>query len=197
MTDIFSTKINFTNWNLCSTDPLKPNLQPIVNRLWLKIGSATLLIFGMIGLYYQREEELTFEGNVMCKGAVKEGKLNGIASCHFPGGSYKGEFEDNEYHGEGTLALANGDYFKGIWKHAEFDHGVVRYTTSQREIYEGGWNNQKQEGYGTYTWPNATYIGDWKKGEKHGYGTYIKKQRVIHQGLWNENDPIYTVQKYK
>ena len=37
--------------------------------------------------------------------------------------------------------------------------------------YQGDWKNNKEEGYGIYTWPDGSrYEGDWKNGKQDGKG---------------------------
>ena len=81
------------------------------------------------------------------------------------GSSYKGNFKDGLYHGQGTFTWANGDKYEG-----EFKEGA-RIK-------------------GTYTWPEKRkgymykYIGEFKNNEFEGKGTAYYVGGEIESGIW-------------
>mmetsp|Transcript_5737 Transcript_5737/g.6579 ORF Transcript_5737/g.6579 Transcript_5737/m.6579 type:complete len:160 (+) Transcript_5737:304-783(+) len=63
--------------------------------------------------------------------------------------SYEGDFEMDEFHGQGIFKYASG------------------------AVYEGAWEHNKYCGQGKYTWPNGTwYDGAWQENKMHGAGLY-------------------------
>ena len=52
-----------------------------------------------------------------------------------------GQFEDGNYHGEGTLTFANGDTYVGQWKNDK-KHGLGKYILASGEVaHDGEWEN--------------------------------------------------------
>lgn len=72
---------------------------------------------------------------------VPDGKgVAKITSGEYKGSVYDGMFQDGVMEGEATYRLANGDTFKGTYKHNEYDTG--RYTEkSTGEYFEGTFRN--------------------------------------------------------
>ena len=87
------------------------------------------------------------------------------------GSSYKGNFKDGLYHGQGTITWANGDKFEG-----EFKEGA-RIK-------------------GTYTWPEKRkgymykYIGEFKNNEFEGEGTAYYVGGETESGIWKNGKYI-------
>ncbi|MDX1491506.1 MAG: hypothetical protein R3332_09470 [Pseudohongiellaceae bacterium] len=68
--------------------------------------------------------------------------------------TYRGEFKDGKYHGNGTL--------------------TEMLTVTQRAYYEGNWDNGKRSGRGTYfNGQGNLYIGQWKNDKREGRGSYF------------------------
>ena len=87
------------------------------------------------------------------------------------GSSYKGNFKDGLYHGQGTFTWANGDKYEG-----EFEEGA-RIK-------------------GTYTWPEKRkgymykYIGEFKNNEFEGEGTAYYVGGETESGIWKNGKYI-------
>ena len=61
-----------------------------------------------------------------------------------------GEWVDGKMHGQGTLAMINGDVYDGEWAHdCKEGYGVHQYADNSK--YEGTWREDKQHGKGTLT----------------------------------------------
>ncbi|MFC3196146.1 hypothetical protein ACFOET_00835 [Parapedobacter deserti] len=103
-------------------------------------------------------------------GETKESKANGFGTGIWKqsGGVYKGEWVDNQRHGQGT------------------------YTWSDGEWYEGEFYRDKRNGTGLYTWPSGErYEGMWKDNKRHGSGVlYDPDGNVSYDGLWQDDKPL-------
>ena len=65
-------------------------------------------------------------------------------------------------------------------------HAVWR-TPGGVHVSEGGYLNGRQNGFGTYIWPDGDrYEGEWRDGKRHGYGTYIKADGARYEGEWRD-----------
>ena len=53
--------------------------------------------------------------------------------------------------------------------------------------YEGSWDNDQRDGFGTYTYANGdVYNGEWKAGAKSGNGAYYTKAQMTElAGSWS------------
>lgn len=52
-----------------------------------------------------------------------------------------------------------------------FNESIIEFSNG--EIYKGNWNNNNQDGYGIYIWPDKKkYEGNFKNNALHGYGHY-------------------------
>ena len=105
------------------------------------------------------------------------------------GSSYKGDFKDGLYHGQGTFTWANGDKFEGEFKEGVRVKGTYTWPekrTGYMYKYIGGFNRTGEfEGNGT-----AYYVGGeiksgiWSKGE-------LREQRVSNS--WSNSDQTINV----
>ena len=78
--------------------------------------------------------------------------------------SYRGNFRDGKFHGQGRLEVP------------------LSFTT--RTVYNGNWVDGKRDGRGTY-WngdDRHLYIGQWKDDKRHGRGSYF-----FNLAEWREN----------
>ncbi len=83
------------------------------------------------------------------------------------GDTYKGEFVEGLFHGQGNIVYYDGSSYVGEWK--------------------GG----KQNGKGTYTFSDeSSYVGEWKDGKRNGKGTYTYKNGTSWTGEWENNEQI-------
>lgn len=84
--------------------------------------------------------------------------------------NYLGEFYKGEFHGQGRLERTIGN-------------GV-------RIVYEGGFNQGKRHGYGSWDDSKTIYRGSWKNGVKNGLGEVIFKTNDSrgYSGYWAEGE---------
>ena len=135
--------------------------------------------------YYKGEYIVNDDGIIVIEG-------NGFAQL-MVGGTYDGQFKDNQRHGkgtyinndekfvgefwydsaiEGTYSYSNGDVYTGtLYNASKHGFGDYRYANGMRHV--GAYNNDSVEGFGTFYFPNgARYEGEFLNGKYHGEGIY-------------------------
>ena len=91
---------------------------------------------------------------------------------------YVGEFEDGEYHGQGTLRTGDG-----LFNHDE---------------YIGQFNHGKFEGNGTYIWADGRrYVGEWKDHHYWNGQEYCRDGKVVGKFLKGKRQPLKKREKKK
>ena len=64
---------------------------------------------------------------------------------------------------------------------------AVWRTPGGVHVYEGGYLNGRQHGYGTYIWPDGDrYEGEYRNGKKHGHGTFTWADGDRYQGEYRD-----------
>ncbi len=144
-----------------------------------------------------------YDGN--CKKGDCE---NGYGEFDYADGtSYKGEWKDGHYNGNGTYKgneskdndpeedyddgmhhiYYNNSTYIGQWKDGQKD-GEGLYTGSGGDTYDGQWKNDKKNGKGTMEWTDGyKYIGDWKDDKQDGLGIFYNYDGTIsQQGRWKD-----------
>lgn len=106
------------------------------------------------------------------KGEVRNFKRNGFGVYKYGEmGVYQGEFKDNKRHGVGVITTPDYTY-QGDWNNDVMD-GYGTYVFSCRDVYKGSHKNDRFDGYGVYTGSTGTIVkGAYKADKKDGYGTY-------------------------
>ena len=98
------------------------------------------------------------------------------------GGTYEGEWKDDEYHGMGTYTYPDGTEYVGQFKKQEFD-GKGTLTTAEGSKYVGSFLKDKFHGKGTLTFLDGTkYIGAFLDGQFHGKGNYTFGSKTENAG---------------
>ena len=96
---------------------------------------------------------------------------------------YKGQVENGEPNGQGTLNLHNGEKYVGEWKNGR-PHGQGTGTLPDGRKYVGEYKDGKRHGQGTYTHHDGRkYEGEWKDGEVWNGIVYDSKQNIIETWL--------------
>ena len=88
------------------------------------------------------------------------------------------------YDGYGELRKADLSYCIGTWK-SGLKHGKVKELTSNGELYEGEYKNDKRHRIGKLQCSFGaceSYEGEWQEGKRHGYGTEYYRSGNFYQG---------------
>eukprot|EP00747_Dinoflagellata_sp_TGD_P114485 gnl/TRDRNA2_/TRDRNA2_171936_c0_seq2.p1 gnl/TRDRNA2_/TRDRNA2_171936_c0~~gnl/TRDRNA2_/TRDRNA2_171936_c0_seq2.p1 ORF type:complete len:513 (-),score=77.20 gnl/TRDRNA2_/TRDRNA2_171936_c0_seq2:61-1377(-) len=129
-------------------------------------------------------------------------------------GRYRGEFENDLFHGNGALALLNGDQYIGSFmfgkpqgsghykwasnhsKYAgEIDRGKLQgegalTSKATGTIYTGQFSHSMPDGFGTMrnrSKRKEQYAGDWVGGFKSGVGTYEWQNGTRFEGRFSDD----------
>ena len=113
------------------------------------------------------------------------------------GNKYTGEWKDNERNGYGIQIDKYGYNYNGEWKNNIFINGNItnisqskknyKQTYSDGSYYEGAWENNERNGFGTYNFLQNTYTGEWKNNKRHGNGKQSYDDNTSYEGEWENN----------
>ncbi|MEE1885930.1 MORN repeat-containing protein [Pedobacter flavus] len=160
-----------------------------------------LSIFFCFNTYAQEKLSFVLPSNtnqtIEYSGSVINGKANGygegiIKYMGKPGGTYKGNWKDNYFHGQGTLDYSHvnapkGDKYEGDWAYGKF-HGKGTYFYLIGDKYIGEFVNGQKSGKGSYFWKSGSkYEGEWQGGYRTGYGKYSYANGKVEEGLFDKN----------
>lgn len=101
---------------------------------------------------------------------------------------YFGEYKEDKPHGAGKMVFAKTDYrksYKGQWVEGLFDgEGTLLYNDGS--VYIGNFKDGQKCGIGTYMYADRTsYRGSWEQGAMNGYGQlYDKNGKLMFVGKW-------------
>ena len=119
------------------------------------------------------------------KGEYQDGQYHGQGVYFFADGAkYVGEFARGDFNGQGTLNYANGDIYVGEWE-SDQRHGHGSYTFSDGDVYVGEWKNGDRHGQGTFSYfDGSSYVGEYRFGGRKGQGTFTAADGKITVGIW-------------
>lgn len=117
-------------------------------------------------------EPATMNSNDEVSGESTTSK-NGYFEESYPdGSSYKGNFKDGLFHGQGVYTWANGDKYEGEWTNGSRSKGTYTWPEKRKGYmykYIGEFKNNEFEGKGTgYFVGGETESGIWKNGKYMG-----------------------------
>ena len=149
--------------NLKKDDKMRQLLEPLAKILWTE--------------KYNLEE-------------FKKKIPNGYGEYDFSDGtSYKGEWKDGEYHGQGIFSDSTGDdKYKGKWKNGKMHGQGIRtyYDGVQKRNLEGEFKDNRLHGLGSEKTKNWERSGNWKNGELHGQGTFTNLMGDKYEGEFKD-----------
>ena len=115
------------------------------------------------------------------------------------GDIYVGEFQDDEFHGQGIIYFAeedafNGDQYVGGFKNNK-RHGLGTYYyladgENKGDVYFGMWKEDVANGYGTYRWADGSReVVEYRDDKANGQGTsYYPDGTVQYIGAYKDNE---------
>lgn len=124
------------------------------------------------------EQTLEFSDGTVYIGSVYDGKPSGNGRLYVrPDTYYTGYFLDGCKHGHGRQVGPNGLIYDGKWQKDLWD-GYGTLQTPEFH-YVGLFKNNKYHGSGVYSvGTDITYDGQWSHGQKHGHGTLNNVQGI-------------------
>ena len=124
--------------------------------------------------------EGTYNGYWIDNKANGEGYWQGVEDY-----SYKGEFKDGLFHGQGEYSR-NGITYLGEFKEDMFNGKGELFDKKNNISYIGEFKDDQYHGQGEYREIDITYFGEFKEGLFHGKGEF-RDNDVYYVGLFKEN----------
>lgn len=101
--------------------------------------------------------------------------------------TYTGTFLNNDFHGEGAIATANGTIYKGQFAHGQFHGSGTLHDASDDSVYTGDFVEGLFHGSGTMVYADGSkYAGTWYQGCRVE-GTEILANGDVFEGSFHEN----------
>src|SRR3989338_1504223 len=103
------------------------------------------------------------------EGKFVDGRICGLGKLVSPANhfEYEGEFDQNLFHGEGTLTstIIPGKRYTGQWQHGQ-RNGQGTMDWGNGSVYVGAWKNKLMHGVGKLTdnSDNSEYEGEYENG---------------------------------
>lgn len=130
-------------------------------------------------------------------GSIQNNNRDGFGYYFYPeGGYYEGNWKNNNKCGFGCMFYKNGEMYSGGW----FDnkkHGKGNFYSNNGDRYHGVWENNEKNGefvieIGSMRIDNIIlkYIGKYEKNKKTGVWQIFKKDELLVEEHWNNNEPI-------
>ena len=91
--------------------------------------------------------------------------------------------EKNEEYG--SKIDEKGNIYEGGFLNNKFD-GYGVYKSVENCLYKGNWKEDLPHGEGIETWPDgSSFKGNYAKGRRHGFGVYKWEDGSYYEGDWN------------
>lgn len=126
------------------------------------------------------------ESSAYYEGQFKLYQRCGEGTLHSPetGSKYVGQFQNDQFHGNGDQTWSDGSRYTGQWKNGQ-KSGVGEYMGSDRLSYVGQWEDGRRHGQGMQEYGNGDrYEGWWFHGLCSGLGTYFFTDGSRYEGAW-------------
>jgi len=116
---------------------------------------------------------------------------NGFLVLSF-GDKYSGSFRDNFFEGNGTYSFADGNKYTGQWKEGKSNgFGILFFSPNNGNNFsrfEGEWKNNKKNGFGKLTWTSGDrYEGNFIEDVAEGSGTFFWSDGRKYEGSFFNN----------
>jgi hypothetical protein len=127
---------------------------------------------------------------VRYKGEIENGEPNGQGTVKtIDGFKYEGEWKDGNFDGQGTLTIPDGGKYVGDFKDRK-KHGQGKFTHPNGQKYVGEFKDGFENGQGTYTWSDGNkYVGEFKGGLQNGQGTFTFSDGREYVGEFKDGNP--------
>ena len=122
-------------------------------------------------------------------GEFQNNQYNGQGTYFFDDGrKYVGEFRGNEYNGHGTYTHVDGGNYVGEFRDNQYN-GQGTYSFVDGRQYVGEFRDNEYNGHGTYTYVDGgKYVGEFRDNKYNGQGTLFAANGTIRQrGIFENN----------
>lgn len=111
----------------------------------------------------------------------------GVETWNYGAIKYEGEFVEGKKTGKGKFSF-DGNYYEGDFVDGQFDGDGKYYFADSGKIYEGDFQENNIIGYGVMLWPdNKRYEGEFINGKMEGKGVMTWPNGNRYNGMW-KND---------
>jgi len=102
---------------------------------------------------------------------------------------YKGEFDNNQYHGKGTYFYKDGWRYEGSFVEGSYNGIGIKYRADGTILYKGEFDNNQYHGKGTYFYKDGwRYEGSFVEGSYNGIGIkYDVAGGKYYEGEWKDH----------
>ncbi|AJF97443.1 Morn repeat protein [Pandoravirus inopinatum] len=131
---------------------------------------------------------------VACMGQWSKGALVSGTMTWDRDHVYRGEFQNNLFHGFGTLDMGHRACYVGDWSMGQPHGNGTLYDSGQHlkdidltpSFYSGGWSRGRRDGMGTKDWQDGRqYVGTWTDDRFNGRGSFKYVDGSRHDGKWH------------
>ena len=134
-------------------------------------------------------EERWDGGRQYFRGKYENGVRNGFGILKMADGKvYEGEFENDRFHGQGKLVMADSDQtYRGEFRQGSISgRGTICWLKKGLSTYDGEVVDGVRNGFGVFKDPNNnTFVGYWKDDKKHGEGYFITELGAKYKMVFN------------
>jgi hypothetical protein len=119
-------------------------------------------------------------------GEWKDDKQHGFGVLRGPTGEYKGHFEFDLPHGQGTRTWRDGSTYTGMYDRGmRQGQGVHSFAQPAGMVYSGAWVGDRRHGQGELRFPDhSRYNGGFEMDQQHGLGVFTAANGQQHQVRW-------------
>ncbi|WPB84941.1 MORN repeat-containing protein [Sediminicoccus rosea] len=68
-------------------------------------------------------------------------------------------------------------------------HGIGTFLDSNGIVYQGEWQEGREQGRGLRVWATARYEGEWREGRRHGRGIMVWINGNLYRGEFRDDRP--------
>ena len=136
-----------------------------------------------------KEVTIRYQSGNIYKGEYENNQKNGKGTMIYPDGrKYIGEYKNDKRHGQGIFTFRNGSYYDGQWDCGK-NHGKGIFKWRSGKTYIGDFENTRINGKGIMKYPDGSiYEGDFKNEDRHGNGLIISKyDGYSYEGEWTND----------
>lgn len=139
------------------------------------------------GTFFSEEKKMTY------KGEFKDNCFDGNGQQIFEDNEkkiiYQGTFKNGKREGKGKIIFEDGNIYEGEFVNDKFNgEGCFKWNDGRE--YKGQWKNNKMNGKGIFIWDkNILYEGDYKDNKREGFGVYQYGENNYYEGKWLNNLP--------
>lgn len=138
----------------------------------------------------QQTMALKYDDGAIYVGQTIGNKRHGDGRWKSAGGTYNGQWVDDQFDGEGQQLWDDGRHFDGQFSRGHFHgYGKMEWPTKDGVmVYEGQYVDGQKHGTGKFKWPDGKmYDGQWITGMRSGEAVLSGKSGEKRRGRWADD----------